>query len=539
MSSEQSKHDVGEKYTMDATESLLAAYRTAALPVEYTGSAHRTLYDRGLDVLQERHSISQIDQPQSESGSGDSDGASLDLHGLIDRFGTIAIDRGLDRKVTGEPPFRDPAVLATTATLASYIITNQEKYKGVPEKNSKLLTDIRDYYITRLTRMIREHNDQDIILQELAEVLYSKPEPEDGPIPSRICTDVREMDEFGGRLYLEIPVASASPQCLVYRSDGSVGARYNADTGEKEGDLLTHTKDNHLYVPAVHAEYKLRERLKDDFFALLFSIEDTLGDEQQEWFLNGEYGMVKELEKWVRTGQNQRIYNDWDPDTQFARTIENAIGDADSYQTGQTFTLSALYEILSEYEPERDWEKKRLRRITSPEALHESLDAVIESMPTWERVTTGTETDAYYIDETSSQYKEVHVDEISDLFELPCFQNLRDKLHQQPPVRKWLFSFVRLCSWLPQYYDADDEKLVQDIKDIFSQFPWYDEATTEYQTRYELSNTIAGNTPLPMHCDNDTMQLFCIGQETCDYNIYSSIDFDKELYQEIDERNSS
>ena len=57
-------------------------------------------------------------------------------------------------------------------------------------------------------------------------------------------------------------------------------------------------------------------------------------------------------------------------------------------------------------------------------------------------------------------------------------------------------------------------------EDGFSRWPWYDEQVTYYQIRYEFSNTIGGDTPLPMNCGNDDMQRYCIGQDQCPYSIW-------------------
>jgi len=92
-----------------------------------------------------------------------------------------------------------------------------------------------------------------------------------------------------------------------------------------------------------------------------------------------------------------------------------------------------------------------------------------------------------------------------------------------------------MVMWLPQYQDSDLETIVADLKDIFSRWPWYDEQVTDYQIRYEFSNTIGGDTPLPMNCDNDDMQRYCIGKEQCPYSIWGSLPFPDEMYDRVDE----
>jgi hypothetical protein len=113
--------------------------------------------------------------------------------------------------------------------------------------------------------------------------------------------------------------------------------------------------------------------------------------------------------------------------------------------------------------------------------------------------------------------------------------NMDERLKRESPVRKDLFNFVRMVAWLPQYRCRSNGRIVQDIKSVFSRWPWYNEQTTDYQVRYELERTIDGETPLPMSCSNDDLQRYCIGQERCPYSIYGSLPFPDEMYERLGE----
>jgi len=117
--------------------------------------------------------------------------------------------------------------------------------------------------------------------------------------------------------------------------------------------------------------------------------------------------------------------------------------------------------------------------------------------------------------------------------------NMAERLHEKKPVRKDLYNFARMVMWLPQYQDSDLETIVADLKNVFSRWPWYDEQVTDYQVRYEFSNTIGGDTPLPMNCDNDDLQRYCIGQDQCPYSIWGSLPFPDEMYDQLDEARST
>jgi len=80
--------------------------------------------------------------------------------------------------------------------------------------------------------------------------------------------------------------------------------------------------------------------------------------------------------------------------------------------------------------------------------------------------------------------------------------------------------------------------VVRELQDVFDRWPWHDPAETAYQIEYEFGNTIGGETPLPMNCDNDDMQRYCIGQDECPYTIWGSIPFVDNMYEAVDDTSS-
>lgn len=517
------------KYESDPRESTIAAYRIASLPVEYSGTRHKLLHQRGFNILSNR-------SPSSDQSS-DIDDGTIDLGELIEDFAATAMRHDRGRTVTSEPEFYDPASLSLVAGLAGYAVTEHDELRGLPEKNLRPLTAIRDYYFERLHDLIAASDRQLTVLEELAEHIYAKPQPDHVSPPPTVCTGVGYVPEFRDTLYVEIPMVAASSKCLVYAVNGQLARIRNRRHETTDGELVTEVKDNNLYVPIADLLNKHRELMEDDFFALVSSAGDILSSDEEMWLFDAASGIHDSITRRLENAQEQLIYNDWDEDSRFAKLVVNALSRNPDHELGGAYTATTLYEALSEYDGDYKWEERRLGRLNSPRQVVDHLESAINEFPAWDKTYDAESgTTLYHVQGGSSQYKDLHVDELKDLFQLPCFQNLDDKLHEQSPVRKWLFSFVRLCSWLPQYYDAPDEKLVQDIQDIFSQYPWYDPQTTTYQTRYELTNTISGETPLPMNCDNDTMQMFCIGQDACDYNIYQSVNFHADMYDELDGR---
>ena len=70
-----------------------------------------------------------------------------------------------------------------------------------------------------------------------------------------------------------------------------------------------------------------------------------------------------------------------------------------------------------------------------------------------------------------------------------------------------------------------------DIKAAFSEYPWYDEDTTDYQVRYEMNQDAQ-----PVSCTNENEKFtqFCIGRENCDYSIYASLPLKQSVYDTLD-----
>lgn len=114
---------------------------------------------------------------------------------------------------------------------------------------------------------------------------------------------------------------------------------------------------------------------------------------------------------------------------------------------------------------------------------------------------------------------------------------------QDPPTNEWpVFPAKHAASKYVAVEAATGERpelgseIVADVKNVFSRWPWYDEQETEYQVRYEFSNTIDGDTPFPVNCDNEDMQCYCIGQDQC---TYSSLPFPDEMYEQLEEKSAS
>ncbi|GAD53934.1 hypothetical protein MBEHAL_2694 [Halarchaeum acidiphilum MH1-52-1] len=252
-----------------------------------------------------------------------------------------------------------------------------------------------------------------------------------------------------------------------------------------------------------------------------------------------ESAITERIDRFLEGSNHDRIWRDWDRGERLVRVLREAVTDVDddTATVGTFHSAQALYDALAAYEPEASWKQRIQNRVSSPRSLGNLLVSQQDHRSL--TVEQDRETNQYRIDASSRGAHPITVDSIEDLFELPCMANMAERLQEKKPVRKDLYNFVRMVMWLPQYQESSLDEIVDDLKDVFSQWPWYDEQTTDYQIRYEFSNTIDGETPLPMNCDNDDLQRYCIGQDQCDYSIWGSVPFPDEMYDQLDESDST
>ena len=497
--------------TSKPVEDERTAYRVATLPLEYGTTRINQLFTHGYN----RYIVDGEDQPE-------------DLLNDIERFGTAAFKEQVRNDAADDSFVDEPGTLAVLATLSAICVKAHPKFEHAPPRKVQVLYDIRELYVNNLASLLRQFGDGSL-QQDIAEVLYAKDSGEDGPHPGRVCTGITEMPEFGEGLYLEIPMAAASRKCLVHADTETDGT----------GELLTRVKNNRLYVPVGDFDTKYREYASRAFKTLLRVQEKNLSEDQLTWLTTNEEAITERIDRFIETGHHERIWRDWDPGERTIRVLRDSIRDApdETATLGEFHSAKALYEAVDEYDPEADWKRDVCNRISSPRSLGNLLASQHDHRSLTIRKRRNT--NHYRIQESARGVQPLTVESIEDLFELPCMANMAERLQEKKPVRKDLYNFARMVMWLPQYQDSDLETIVADLKDVFSRWPWYDEQVTDYQIRYEFSNTIGGDTPLPMNCDNDDLQRYCIGQDQCPYSIWGSLPFPDEMYDQLDETEST
>ncbi|WP_114578537.1 primase-associated protein [Saliphagus sp. LR7] len=494
------------------------AYLVAAVPTQYTMSELVQLFDRGYD----RYLVD--DEPDPDTLLSD-----------VEHFGTSAFEQA-QRERTLERSFVDwPATLVLLATIGAICVIEQPRFEDTPVRRNQVIQNIRELFANNLISLIREYDDP-TLYQDIAEVLYAKSPSEDGPHPGRVCTDVTTMpqfetDEFDeDTLYIEVPMAAASRACLTRTTD-------EATSAEETGEIRTQLANNNLYIPIEDFEAKYQEYAETGFARLRSAQEDELGEDERSWLTANETAVSDRTERALRGGHYEKVWKNWNRGEPLVRLLRSAISASSHTQVGEFHTSKELYDALDTYDPDNNGEQAQLRQFTNPRTVgntlanHDSHQSV--TIDRSGRINT------YQIAHSSSGARPIEVDDLEDLFELPCLAALDERLQDEKPVRKDLFNIVRMIMWLPQYQNTSIEEIIDDIQDLFSRWPWHDPEITEYQIKYEARRGERGigpqgTTPLPMNCDNDDMQRYCIGQDQCPYSIYGSLPFPDDMYDQLE-----
>jgi len=445
-----------------------------------------------------------------------------------------------------EPPLADPARATVVAAMTASAVRMHPKVENAPPEKIQLIQYIRQYHTEMLLGILREMSQQETgeLFDELykAEIDHERPRPAKG-----ISALKRKPDEHPDfEWFTEIPLVAANEICQARFHDGNWGGNYNPDTNELIGNPNYHIENNCIYVPIKHGVSLLIKRQKEVFERVVNMTWDAVPDKQIQFIYNNAEAIKSTIEDLIRHGEKEDLWTDWDPQENLLRLVRNAAKEADDLDSTEFNQAEDYYQAILDYDGDRFGEERAKRKLSSVRSLANSLVTIAQSdeyRAVEHRTYEDRRNSEYSVGRGSGNYRQITVDELDDIFELPCFQNMIDalKLDNGGPVRKDLFNFVRMVFWLEGYHDLPENEredaVVDDIHELFeSKWDWYDRETTDYQARYELQHgEINGEPPLPMHCDNHDMQRHCIGKSFCPYDIYQSLPFPDAMYDQLDE----
>jgi hypothetical protein len=467
------------------------------------------------------------------------------LVAAVENFGIQAFHHADGSLSEDLPTFDSPDDMALLATLAVICVGHNERYidhyREWGGKRIQPLHDIREFFFDNLIALTVGSDYAADLSQYVAEEIYDKPAPkntteETGGVihSSRTCTGIEYRDDVG-EVCAKIPLVAASRDVLAYTD--------TEDDGERT--LRNSIEDNTVYVPLSHMTERHRDRMANaGFQTLLETQREMLTDDQKNWLLSAESRLSQWIDRQAQAGRHKKLWENRNIHEDRIRLLKDIAKVEDTaIDASEPFTAQQLYRAIDRYNPDDDRKQATLNKFanirsvaqTLSEAAEERGDVVVE-----DAVENGPN---QYSLRVGSNYKQIDVREPHDLFELPCFANLYERFDNGYKDREELFSFARLLMWLPMYYDEErgqvlEEDVVDGMKEVISDFDWYDEDITEYQTRYEYLQGETDERYMVKSCTHEDMQNYCIGKDNCEYSIYQSLPFVSDFYQKLSEFNT-
>jgi hypothetical protein len=332
---------------------------------------------------------------------------------------------------------------------------------------------------------------------------------------------------MGEDMYFKVPLVHANRKCEARAGDGQGGAMRSLISGK------------YVYVPVDDCEHKY----DNDYFdpkivrTLEQILRDNVRDPALKKYQESLTGVNRRISDLIDIGKHHKVFEEHRYPTEL-KAIMLAVEEADSEVAsfGDPLTAKDLLTAITKFHEETDirWAERILNKIDSEQKLANKLSGLAQKDSVDDlHIDRSGETNTYILEYEQSNYKVVEATSIQDLLELPCISNLHELAsRKESPERWYLYSFVRII------LELDADLGVADIKEWFSQYPWYKEDTTDYQVRYEKKQRMEDDDPpLPVGCNNDNRKFerICIGREHCDYSIYQSLNFKPEVYDRLGE----
>lgn len=450
-----------------------------------------------------------------------------ELFGDVSQFIADALDRynitrnGAEDFILDDPhdSINDPGRMALLMALGSTLVQHHEIIRNDP-RNSVIQKHIQYYYLDLVFTAATYDDYQEEIRTALGEVVYTRDaEDEYGPPAGHVIEGLTSFPQAD--CVYKIPLTHANRKC-----EARIG-------NKQDGQLRSLVKGPYVFIPYddVHRKYK------EDFtgrnsvsWKLEQVISLSINDKQKEKYLNSLSGITGRIESLLNTGNDHMIFKERRYPAKVEAILKAVEGvDKDIAQLGTPLTAEQISNAVHDFCTWTDvgWIKNLSESINSPR----KVATVLSQNKGLNHITVvprDGQPDLYELEYKMGDFKQIDVTGIESLLEFPCMQNLHESLLDQKPVRWELYSFVRYLFEI----DALDIG-VEEIKDWFSQYAWYDADITEYQVGYEETQRMAsGDRPLPISCNNDNRSWaeHCIGKENCEYSLYRSVDLKPDVY---------
>lgn len=447
-----------------------------------------------------------------------------------------------------EPQVPRPGGVALLCSMAACGFRKHDYFENAPFDKIQLITNNARRLHTALLSPLIDEYEPEFLLRMFGRV-YDKNIDRNHPYPGKIATGIVDHKDAHPKFnrFIEIPLACSSEICMARFHDGKWESHYDHEENEAVGTTNYHIQDNFIYVPIEHGNMLLIDQLEESFLTLVEFAWERTDDEELEMIFNESEHIKSGIDDMLDHGEEELLWTGFDPQDNLVKLVRNAVKEAPGIDPTEWNTAEDYFKAIQSYEADGFEESHAQDNIISVMSLAKKLGDIASS-PEYSSVDIKRRDGSaslYTIGTDNRGAEEIEVNSLDDIFQLPCFQNMEDalKLENGGPVRKDLYNFVRMVYWLKGYHEMPEgqreDAVVEDMHELFEKkWDWYDPAKTEYQSRYELrQGEINGNTPLPMHCDNDDMQRHCIGKNLCPYSIYGSLPFPEEMYEMLEDEN--
>jgi hypothetical protein len=430
-----------------------------------------------------------------------------------------------------------PGRLAAVSSFGSVIVRYHPKIED-SSRPVEIHEHVRKRLLDYLFEAALRSEHKSTILREMGRVVFSRSkEDEYGPPAGKPIEGTVMTDESDRQPYFKVPIAHANPSVLARDDDGEITTVIGP---QHEADADPSAAGPYLYVPADEALLNY-----DSYFygagQVPQSHETVITREFKDIELNHLQEQLIGLNRFIHDriegSSNSGIFKPrkYPP---LLKAILMAIEHVppEDATFGEELTAKQVRMTLNDLAADTDqgWVESLASKITSARAMGNQLTEVAKKDDTGHLsiIEKNDGTNRYVFEYAPGNYNRLEISEIGDVLELPCMQSLHESLQESKPTRWELYSFVRYI------YEIDSLDVgVEEFKEWFSQYPWYQPDVTEYQVDYELERTLDGERPFPIGCNNDNKHwaTHCIGRENCDYSLYQSVQLRPDVYRRLDD----
>ena len=385
-------------------------------------------------------------------------------------------------------------------------------------RDSKMPDFLRDYYRHHIFAASIKYTNSNVIKKALGASVFGRDKEDDRGPP--IGEPIEDIVSHNGKEYFKIPIAQASTKCLVENDEG----------------VVSHIQGPYVYIPIqfVAEEYNLY-LYNERYDSVIGEFSQIITDRNDRQRIQEFIEYMDEFNDYLDQLETSNYISHLFYEREFPKELEVILRavkgtNPEVARLGVELRAGDIHKAIEQlaHETEYTWIENVCDGLSTPTIIGKTLSKLGETHSDYIEIRDGPSYQLYVLQYRRGNYMMIDVNEIADIEEFPCFNNLHETLHTRKPVRWYLYTLIRYIESLEKDFSKED------IVEYFSQFPWYDEEITSYEVEYELDHT-NDEVALPISCSNDNKNFhqICIGRQNCDYDLYKSVDFNREVKDKL------